>query len=45
MTKEQKAAYMREYYNSNPERREKKRARDREYAANNREKANERALT
>lgn len=36
---------MREYYNSNPERREKKRARDREYAANNREKANERALT
>jgi predicted HNH restriction endonuclease len=37
--KEKRAAYMRQYYDTHPEAREKKRQRDRDYAAANRQKA------
>lgn len=43
--KKQHATYMREYYEADPTRREKKRQKDREYAAKNRETALARATS
>jgi hypothetical protein len=43
--KKKHAAYMREYYKADPVRREKKRQKDREYAAKNRESALARATS
>lgn len=43
--KEKKRQYMRQYYETHPEAKEKKRAVDREYAAKNKEAALERAST